>query len=158
MDVPKYIHVRIGLTDAVILSVSSSPMVSCTICTSSRSTPPPSAGRTNSGALPALPTVRPSTLHTTILIPTGVLISNPIGITSAIICGPTASTNSTQSSAVPLLHTSTNKIMSKIKVTINLEHMSLDEQMRFFIRLADEGLLPPCPPEIRQKYEKPADK
>ena len=27
-------------------------MVSCTICTSSRSTPPPSAGRTNSGALP----------------------------------------------------------------------------------------------------------
>jgi hypothetical protein len=46
----------------------------------------------------------------------------------------------------------------KIKVTINLEQMSSDEQMRFFIRLADKGLLPPCPPEIRQKYEEPADK
>lgn len=44
------------------------------------------------------------------------------------------------------------------KVTINMEHMSRDEQMRFFIRLADEGLLPPCPPEIRRKYETQADK
>lgn len=40
-----------------------------------------------------------------------------------------------------------------MKVTINMEHMSRDEQMRFMIRLADKGLLPPCPPEIRQKYE-----
>lgn len=64
------------------------------------------------------------------------------------------STSSTLSSAVQLLHTSTNKIMSKkkIKVTINMEHMSHDEQMRYLISLADKGLLPPCPPEIRRKY------
>ncbi len=68
--------------------------------------------------------------------------------------------SSTPSSAVRLLPTSTNNIMSKkkIKVTINMEHMSRDEQIRFLIRLADKGLLPPCPPEIRQKYEKPANK
>ena len=64
------------------------------------------------------------------------------------------STSSTLSSAVQLLHTSTNKIMSKkkIKFTINMEHMSHDEQMRYLISLADKGLLPPCPPEIRRKY------
>lgn len=47
---------------------------------------------------------------------------------------------------------------TSFKVTINMEDMSPDEQMRFFIRLADEGLLPPCPPEIRSQYEKPANK
>lgn len=40
-----------------------------------------------------------------------------------------------------------------MKITFNMEHMSRDEQMRFMIRLADKGLLPPCPTEIRQKYE-----
>lgn len=38
-----------------------------------------------------------------------------------------------------------------------MEHMSHDEQMRYFISLADKGLLSPCPPEIRRKYEKPTD-
>lgn len=41
---------------------------------------------------------------------------------------------------------------TSFKVTINMEHMSPDEQMRFFISLADKGLLPPCPPEIREPY------
>ena len=41
---------------------------------------------------------------------------------------------------------------TSFKVTINMEDMSPDELMRFLIRLADKGLLPTCPPEIRQKY------
>lgn len=42
---------------------------------------------------------------------------------------------------------------TSFKVTINMEDMSREEQMRFLIRLADKGLLPPCPQEIRKKYE-----
>lgn len=92
--------------------------------------------------------------------PTGAHSSAQIGTLLTTTAKLSTSTSSTLSFAVQLLHTSTNKIMSKIKikVTINLEQMSSDEQMRFFIRLADKGLLPPCPPEIRQKYEEPADK
>lgn len=41
---------------------------------------------------------------------------------------------------------------TSFKVTINMEDMSHDEQMRYFIRLADMGLLPPCPEEIRRTY------
>ena len=91
--------------------------------------------------------------------PTGAHSSNPTGTLSTTTAKSSTSTSSTLSSAVRLLHTSTNKIMSKIKikVTINLEHMSSDEQMRYFISLADKGLLPPCPPEIRRKYEKPTN-
>ena len=92
--------------------------------------------------------------------PTGAHSSKHTGTLSATTAKSSTSTSSTLSSAVRLLHTSTNKIMSKIKikVTINMEHMSHDEQMRYFIRLADIGLLPPCPPEIRRKYEKPTGK
>lgn len=91
---------------------------------------------------------------------TGVHSSKLTGTACTTVAKLSTSTSSTLSFAVQLLHTSTNKIMSKIKikVTINLEQMSSDEQMRFFIRLADKGLLPPCPPEIRRKYEKPAEK
>lgn len=94
------------------------------------------------------------------LQPTGAPSSKIIGTRNTTTAKSSTSTSSTLSSAVRLLHTSTNKIMSKIKlkVTINLEHMSPDEQMRYFIRLADKGLLPPCPPEIRRKYEKPTGK
>ena len=92
--------------------------------------------------------------------PTGAHSSKHTGTLSTTTAKSRTSTSSTLSFAVQLLHTSTNKIMSKIKikVTINLEHMSSDEQMRYFIRLADIGLLPPCPPEIRRKYEKPTGK
>lgn len=44
-----------------------------------------------------------------------------------------------------------------IKVEINLEGMTRDEQMRYLIRLADMGLLPPCPEEIRRKYGNPTN-
>ena len=83
------------------------------------------------------------------------------GTRSTITARWNISLSSIASSDVQLLPTSTNKIMSKIKmkVTINMEHMSRDEQIRFMIRLADKGLLPPCPPEIRQKYApKPENK
>lgn len=90
--------------------------------------------------------------------PTGALSSKLIGTRSTITARWSTSMSSIASSAVRLLHTSTtNNIMRKIKitVTINMEHMSRDEQIRFMIRLADEGLLPPCPPEIRAQYAKP---
>lgn len=92
--------------------------------------------------------------------PTGAHSSAHIGTLLTTTAKSSTSTSSTPSFAVQLLHTSTNNFMSKIKikVTINMEHMSHDEQMRFFIQLADKGLLPPCPPEIRRKYEKPAEK
>lgn len=92
--------------------------------------------------------------------PTGAHSSTHIGTLLTTTAKSSTSTSSTPSFAVQLLHTSTNNFMSKvkIKVTINMEHMSHDEQMRFFIQLADKGLLPPCPPEIRRKYEKPAEK
>lgn len=94
MDVPKYIHVRIGLTDAVypvrqfITDGLMHDMYEFQV------TPLPSAGRTNSGALPVLPTVRPSTLHTTILIPTGARSSKRIGTMPVTIAGLTASKSS----------------------------------------------------------------
>ncbi len=91
---------------------------------------------------------------------TGVHSSKLTGTACTTVAKLSTSTSSTPSSAVLLQHTSTNKIMSKlkIKVTINMEHMSREEQIRFIIRMADKVLLPPCPPEIRQKYEKPANK
>lgn len=44
---------------------------------------------------------------------------------------------------------------TSFKVTINMEDMDREKQMRFLIRLADAGLLPPCPQEIRKKYINP---
>lgn len=119
-------------------------------------------GHTNNGARPAQLTERPSAPSRATaykpwiaLQPTGAPSSKTIGTRNTTTAKSSTSTSSTTSSVVLLPPTSTNKIMSKIKmkVTINMEHMSRDEQMRFMIRLADKGLLPPCPPEIRQKYE-----
>lgn len=89
--------------------------------------------------------------------PTGAHSSALTGTLSTTVAKSSTSTSSTLSFAVRLLHTSTNNIMTKLKITINLKHMSRDEQMRYFISLADKGLLPPCPPEIRRKYEKPTN-
>ena len=69
--------------------------------------------------------------------PTGASSSASIGTLSTTTAKSSTSTSSTLSSAVQLPPTSTNKIMSKLKITINLEHMRPDEQMRYFIRLAD---------------------
>lgn len=117
-------------------------------------------GRTNKGALPARPTERQSAPSRATAYkpwiapqPTGAPSSKPIGTPCTTTAKWSTLVSSTPSSDVQLLPTSTNKIMSKIKVTINMEHMSRDEQMRFMIRLADKGLLPPCPPEIRREYE-----
>lgn len=92
--------------------------------------------------------------------PTGAHSSKLTGTLSTITARWSTSMSSIASSVWLQPQTFKNKIMSKIKikVTINMEHMNRDEQMRFFIRLADEGLLPPCPPEIRSQYEKPANK
>lgn len=115
----------------------------------------PSDGYTSGGAL--LSAHRKLPVAASPPPPTGAHSSKLTGTRSTITARWSTSMSSIASSAV-LLHTSTtNNIMRKIKitVTINMEHMSPDEQMLFFIRLADEGLLPPCPPEIRKKYEKP---
>jgi predicted transcriptional regulator len=42
--------------------------------------------------------------------------------------------------------------MRGIKKVAKQVNMSHDEQMRYLISLADKGLLPPCPKEIRRKY------
>ena len=72
--------------------------------------------------------------------------------------------SSTPSSVVqlPTISTRYRKNMKKksnnnasFKVTINMEDMDREKQMRFLIRLADAGLLPPCPQEIRKKYINP---
>ena len=52
--------------------------------------------------------------------------------------------------------TTNNKVTWKL--TFNMEGMSSEEQMMFLIHLADIGLLPPCPTEIRSQYAKPANK
>lgn len=120
-------------------------------------------GPTNNGALPARPTERQSAPSRATAYkpwiapqPTGAPSSKPIGTPCTTTAKSSTSMSSTLSSAVLLPTISTTKMSNKkrlIKVEINLEHMSPDELMRFFIRLADKGLLPPCPPEIRQKYE-----
>lgn len=88
--------------------------------------------------------------------PTGAHSSSPTGTACTTTAKLSISTSSTLSSAAYI----NKKIMSKIKikVTINMEHMSHDEQMRYFIHLADIGLLPPCPPEIRREYAEPENK
>lgn len=144
----------------------SSPLDSCTICTSFSKTNIPLVGYTSAGARPSphsklLMAASRATAYKPWIAsppqPTGAHSSAHTGTLLTTTVKSSTSTSFTPSSAVQLLHTSTNKIMSKtkLKVTINLEHMSPDEQMRYFIRLADMGLLPPCPKEIREKYEQP---
>lgn len=115
----------------------------------------PSVGCTSGGARHAQLTGSPSQAQK-VKTPIGVSSCKTTGTRSATTARWNTSMSSIASSDVLLLLTFKNQIMSKIKikVTINMEHMSPDEQMRFFIRLADKGLLPPCPPEIRKKYEK----
>lgn len=150
-----------------IPSASSTPRAFSRTSTSIRRMPTPLLGYTSVGARPSPPrklsvaTSRVTAYKPWIASPlTGAHSSNPTGTLSTTTAKLSTSMSSTLSFGVQLLHTSTNKIMSKIKikVTINMEHMSHDEQMRYFIRLADKGLLPPCPPEIRRKYEKQTDK
>lgn len=141
----------------------SSPLDSCTICTSFSKTNIPSDGCTSAGARPSpyrkLPvSASRATAYKPWIAspPTGAHSSSPTGTACTTTAKLSISTSSTLSSAAYI----NKKIMSKIKikVTINMEHMSHDEQMRYFIRLADMDLLPPCPPEIRRKYEKSTDK
>lgn len=150
-----------------IPSASSTPRAFSRTSTSIRRMPTPLLGCTSVGARPSphrklsVAASRATAYKPWIASPpTGAHSSKLTGTACTTTAKSSTSTSSTLSSAVRLLHTSTNEIMSKIKikVTINLEHMSSDEQMRYFIRLADKGLLPPCPPEIRRKYEKPTDK
>ncbi len=131
--------------------------------------PIPLAGYTSSGARPPPHRKLPvAASHATAYKPWIAITTPPTdahsskltGTRSTITARWSTSMSSIASSVWLLPQTFKNKIMSKIKikVTINMEHMSPDEQMRYFIRLADKGLLPPCPPEIRRKYEKPTDK